>query len=80
LPAPAFYPTGVAHDGSRFWSADASTGRLYRLRGFNAAPEAVVSRAAFDRPGEFVSLAWDAGALWAVGAADSTVTRIELGR
>lgn len=80
LPSPAFYPTGLAHDGSRFWCADASTGRLYRMRGFNADPEGVVSRGAFDRPGEFVSLAWDAGALWAVSASDSTATRIEIDR
>ena len=80
LATPGFYPTGLAHDGSRFWCADAATGRLYRLRGFNADPEAVVARDAFDRPGQFVSLAWEAGSLWVASASDSTAVRIELAR
>jgi len=75
---PGFYPTGLAHDGFHFWCADAATGRLYRLRGTNGRPDGVVSKEAYLRPGEFVSLAWDGSALWCVGAADSVASRLEL--
>ena len=77
---PSLYPTGLAYDGYHFWCADATTGRIYRLKGYNGRVDAVLSREAFYRPGAFVSLAWGAGALWAVTASDSFALRMKLAR
>ncbi|HEX9641532.1 MAG TPA: hypothetical protein VGB13_09485 [Candidatus Krumholzibacteria bacterium] len=76
--SPGFYPTGLTHDGFHFWSADASTGRLYRHRGSNGRVDAVISKEAYMRPGEFISLAWHGGAIWCVSASDRVAIRIEL--
>ena len=77
---PSFYPTGLAYDGYHFWCADATTGRIYRMKGYNGRADAVIAEEDFSRPGEFVSLAWGKGALWAVAASDSFAMRMKLGR
>ncbi len=78
VPTPAFYPTGLAFDGRSFWCADASTGRLYRMKAGNGEADGVVRQEAFYYPGEFVSVAFDGGALWVVSASEATAHRIEI--
>jgi hypothetical protein len=78
--APGFYPTGLAHDGFHFWNADAATGRIYRIRAHNGRADAVVAAESFLRPGEFVTLGWDGGRLWAVSAADDYAVRYSVPR
>jgi len=78
--SPSMYPTGLAYDGYHFWCADATTGRIYRLKGYNGRADAVLAREVFERPGEFVSLGWGDGALWAVAAGDSFAVRLQISR
>jgi len=60
MPLPSPCTTGLAWDGSAFWTVDRDSDRLYRL---DAAGGRVL--ASFDAPGYFcTALAWDGEALW----------------
>jgi transglutaminase-like putative cysteine protease len=70
--APSAFGTGLAFDGSAFWTVDRDSDKLYRI---DAADGRVL--ATFDAPGYFcTALAWDGKALW-VADMDFTNTSAE---
>lgn len=72
LPAPSPCGTGLAFDGTFFWTADRDSDKLYRL---DPADGKVLTT--FDAPGYFcTALAWDGEALW-VADMDFTNTSAE---
>lgn len=72
MPLPSPCTSGLAFDGSAFWTVDRDSDKLYRL---DAAGGRVL--ASFDAPGYFcTALAWDGEALW-VADMDFTNTSAE---
>lgn len=80
LQPPGFYPTGLAHDGESLYCADAATGMVYRVAARSGRATGVLDPEIVRFTGEFVTLAWDRGYLWAVRDTDAFVVRYELVR
>lgn len=80
LQPPGYFPTGLAHDGANLFVADAATGTVFRMNARSGRAEGVLDPEVMRFTGEFVTLAWSGGYLWAVRDTDRYVVRYQLVR